>query len=73
MKPDKIRDLDDQELKQQAKDIQEQLFRLKFQLRMGQTDGVKKLRLSKKDLARILTELRQRELKAVPQGQEAGS
>ena len=64
MKADKIKGLDGQELKQQAKEIGEQLFRIRFQMSMGQTEGIKKLRHSKKDLARILTELRERELKA---------
>lgn len=64
MKADKIKGLDDQELKQQAKEIEEQVFRIRFQMSMGQTEGIKKLRHSKKDLARILTELRERELKA---------
>ena len=64
MKADKIKGLDDGELKQQAKDIQEQMFRIRFQMSMGQTEGLKKLRHSKKDLARILTEMRERELKA---------
>ena len=64
MKADKIKGLDGHELKQQAKDIEEQVFRIRFQMSMGQTEGIKKLRHSKKDLARILTELRERELKA---------
>ena len=64
MKSDKIKGLDEQELNQKAMDIQEQLFRIKFQMSMGQTDGLKKLRHSKKERARILTELRERELKA---------
>jgi large subunit ribosomal protein L29 len=64
MKADKIKGLDGQELKQQAREIEEQVFRIRFQMSMGQTEGIKKLRHSKKDLARILTELRERELKA---------
>jgi len=35
---------------------------LKFQLRMGQTDGLKKIRNIKKDRARIMTWLREKEL-----------
>ena len=44
--------------------IQEQMFRLRFQMSMGQTDGLKKMRIMKKDLARVYTELRARELAA---------
>ena len=38
------------------------MFRLRFQMSMGQADGLKKLRTMKKDRARILTILRDREL-----------
>ena len=40
------------------------MFRLKFQMTMGQTDGVKKYRLLRKDKARMLTVQRERELEA---------
>jgi large subunit ribosomal protein L29 len=62
MKADKVRELDSNEIRNQVKDIPEQMFRLKFQLAMGQTDGVKKLRNLRKDRARMLTILRDREL-----------
>jgi large subunit ribosomal protein L29 len=62
MKAQQVRDLDEHELKTKVHEIQEQVFRLRFQMRMGQTDGLKKLRIMKKDLARVYTELRAREL-----------
>ncbi len=62
MKADKIREIDNDELTRQVKDAREQMFRLRFQLTMGQTDGLKKLRVLKKDRARMLTTLREREL-----------
>ncbi len=62
MKKQKVRDLDDREMKTQLHDTEEQLFRLRFQLSMGQTAGVKKLRNVKKNRARMLTILREREL-----------
>jgi large subunit ribosomal protein L29 len=62
MKADKIRELDNADLATQERETREQMFRLRFQLTMGQTDGLKKLRTLKKDRARILTTLRQREL-----------
>jgi large subunit ribosomal protein L29 len=62
MRADKIRELDSDELRKQAADILEQNFRLRFQLSMGQSDGLKKLRTIRKDRARILTILRDREL-----------
>ena len=62
MKAQKVRDLDDNELRNQLRDMDEQMFRLQFQLNMGQTDGLKKLRGLRKDKARMLTILREREL-----------
>ena len=62
MRADKIRELDSEELRRQAAEIGEQNFRLRFQLSMGQTDGLKKVRTIRKDRARILTILRDREL-----------
>jgi large subunit ribosomal protein L29 len=62
MRADKVRELDSAELKRQSSDFREQSFRLRFQMAMGQTDGMKKLRTIKKDRARMLTVLREREL-----------
>ncbi len=62
MRAEKVRELDSTELKRQSSDAREQMFRLRFQLAMGQTDGLKKLRALKKDRARMLTILRDREL-----------
>lgn len=62
MKPEKVRDLDDQELRRQLQEMNEQLFRLHFQMSMGQMDGLKKARAMRKDRARIHTVLREREL-----------
>jgi large subunit ribosomal protein L29 len=62
MRADKVRELDSAELKRQSSDFREQSFRLRFQMAMGQTDGLKKLRILKKDRARMLTVLRDREL-----------
>jgi large subunit ribosomal protein L29 len=62
MKGQKVRDLDDNELRQQLSEMDEQLFRLTFQMSIGQMDGLKKVRAMKKDRARINTILREREL-----------
>jgi large subunit ribosomal protein L29 len=64
MKSQQVRDFDDVELKAQVVQIQEQLFRLRFQMSMGQADGLKKMRIIRKDLARVYTELRARELQS---------
>ena len=44
MKAEKLRELDNGELQKQAGEMKEQMFRLKFQVSMGQTDGVKTYR-----------------------------
>ena len=62
MKSQKIRDLDENELRQQLRTIDEQMFRLKFQMSMGTMEGLKKARAMRKDRARIQTVLREREL-----------
>jgi len=58
----KIRSLSDEELAHQQKTSAEQLFRLRFQVSMGQNDGVKKIRLLRKEIAQIKTVAREREL-----------
>jgi large subunit ribosomal protein L29 len=58
----KIRSLSDDELLHQEKTSAEQLFRLRFQVSMGQNDGVKKLRQLRKEIAQIKTIAREREL-----------
>lgn len=55
MKAEEFKQLNSDELDQKEAEIREQLFRLRFQLSMGQADGVKKYRVLKKDLARLLT------------------
>ena len=60
MKADKVRDLDTNELTRQLAEIDEQMFRLQFQMSMGQMDGLKKVRAIKKDRARIHTILQER-------------
>jgi large subunit ribosomal protein L29 len=59
---DKVRALDTAELRKQLGESSEQMFRLRFQMSMGQTDGLKKLRLLRRERARMLTVLREREL-----------
>ena len=68
MDAEKIRNLTDAELKHQERELSDQLFRLKFQMRMGQTESLKKIRGLRKDIARVHTVARQREReKAAPE------
>lgn len=64
MKAEKLRQLDTAELHSQLRDMSEQIGRLRFQMAMGQMDGLKKYRALRKDRARISTVLRERELAA---------
>ena len=68
MRAEKVREIDTSELKRELSDSRDQLFRLRFQMAMGQTDGLKKYRALRKDRARMLTILRERELSEKTQG-----
>ena len=57
MKAEKIREIDSKDLATRLKDADEQIFRLKFQMAMGQMEGMKKYRELKNDRARMLTVL----------------
>ena len=62
MELEKIRNLSDAELSSQEKTAAEQLFRLRFQVSLGQNDGIKKLRQLRKEIAQIKTVARERQL-----------
>jgi len=62
MNVDKIRNLTDVELSHQQRELADQLFKMKFQLKMGQTESLKKIRELKKDIARVNTVMRQKQL-----------
>ena len=64
MKADKVRNFTDDELRQQDRELNDQLFKLKFQLNMGQTESLKKIRGLRKDIARVKTIARERALAA---------
>jgi large subunit ribosomal protein L29 len=60
---EKMRDQDTAELNERQGELAEQVFRLRFQLSTGQAEAVTKLRSARKDLARVKTLLRERELR----------
>jgi large subunit ribosomal protein L29 len=60
MKVDKVRNLTDVELNHQERELADQLFKLKFQLNMGQTESLKKIRGLRKDIARVKTIMSER-------------
>jgi len=58
----KIRNWSDDELKSEETKASEQIFRIRFQAKLGQNEGVKKLRELRKDVARIKTIAKERAL-----------
>jgi len=52
---EKLRSLDADEVDQKVRDAAEQMFRIKFQMSMGQTEGMAKYRTLRKERARLLT------------------
>jgi large subunit ribosomal protein L29 len=60
---EKYREMTKAELETQQRELSEQIFRLRFQMSAGQSEGLKKLREAKKDFARVKTLLRANELR----------
>ena len=60
---DELREKSKNELEISERELYEQIFRLRFQLTTGQTEGVKNLREAKRELARVKTLLREAELR----------
>lgn len=67
MKADELRELSDTDLHARIDELKESVFRMRFKISLGNTDVVKQLRESRKDLARVKTLLRQREIAAEKQ------
>jgi large subunit ribosomal protein L29 len=61
MKVAEVRDLTIDELQQRARDMDDQLFRLRIQKSMGQLEAAYKLKGVRRDLARVRTVLREKE------------
>lgn len=62
MKAKELRELSALELEDKLKDLKEELFNLRFQLAINQLDNPMRISAVKKDIARILTILREAEL-----------
>ena len=61
-KLDKVRQQSGEELVKRVLEIKESLFRLNFKKSLGNTDTVKQIRAERKELARLKTLLRARQL-----------
>lgn len=64
MKAEKLRELADAELEVKARDAAGQVWKMRFQGATGQTEGLGKIRGMKRDIARMKTIRRERELKS---------
>jgi large subunit ribosomal protein L29 len=74
MKIAEIRELGVDELRSRAKDLDDQIFRLRIQKSMGQLEAPARVRELRRDLAKIKTILRERQVAGVDNGQPgAGS
>jgi large subunit ribosomal protein L29 len=62
MKNTKIKEMTSPELEKELGELKTELFKLKFSLATNGLDNPLKIKEVKKDIARIKTELRQREL-----------
>ena len=62
MKPDKVREMGLDELRTKERELREQLFRLRVQKSLGQLDNAIKLRETRRDIARVKTVLREKQV-----------
>lgn len=62
MKANEIREMTTQELDNKLLDLKAELFNLRFQLATGQLDNPMRIKAVRKDIARVKTVLREREL-----------
>lgn len=62
VRADELRGMTDEELTDREADLREQLFKLRFQKTTGQVENAGRLRSVRRDLARVLTVRREREL-----------
>ncbi|MCI8342889.1 MAG: 50S ribosomal protein L29 [Clostridia bacterium] len=64
MKAKELHNMTDVELNKKLSDLKSELFNLRFRLASGQLENPVSIRTCKKDIARVNTEIRARELKA---------
>jgi large subunit ribosomal protein L29 len=62
MKPSKVREMGTEQLETKQRELQEQLFRLRVQKSIGQLDNAIKLRETRRDIARVKTVLREKQV-----------
>jgi large subunit ribosomal protein L29 len=61
VKPEKVREMSESDLKAKEKELSEQLMKLRFQKAIGQLDSGLKVRQTRRDIARVKTILKQKQ------------
>jgi large subunit ribosomal protein L29 len=70
MRSSELAELGDAELAEKLAEAKEELFNLRFQLATGQLDNYARLRQVRKDIARVKTQVRARQLAALQEDEE---
>jgi large subunit ribosomal protein L29 len=66
MKAEELRELTDEELQRKGQELVEELFNLRFQLATGQIENVGRITAVRRDIARVKTLQRERQLRPIP-------
>lgn len=66
-----LRDADESELETRLTEAKQELFNLRFQIVTGQLDNSARIQAVRRDIARILTVLREKEIEAAEAGENA--
>jgi large subunit ribosomal protein L29 len=66
-----LRETDEAELEHRLADAKQELFNLRFQIVTGQLDNSARIQTVRRDIARILTVLREKEIEAAEAGENA--
>jgi large subunit ribosomal protein L29 len=64
MRAEELRELSDTELDERLEELKSELFNLRFELATGQLDNYKRLKGTRRDIARVMTIQRERLIKA---------
>ena len=65
MKVEELRELTDEELQRKGQELVEELFNLRFQLATGQIENVGRITAVRRDIARVKTIQRERQLQSI--------
>jgi large subunit ribosomal protein L29 len=66
VKPEKIREMSDEDIHARERELREQLFRLRLQQAVGQLDDAVKIRNTRREIARVITIMKEKQGSATP-------